>query len=339
MSKIAFFEVKPWEKNYLKKKLQKHKTIFFEEPLNNDNVEKIKDVEIISTFIYSKIDIQVIKKLKKLSMIVTRSTGTDHINLKECKKRKISVCNVPSYGSNTVAEHTFALILSISRNVHKSYVRTRRGDFSIEGLTGFDLKDKTIGIIGGGQIGMHVARIAKGFGMKTLVFDINKNMFMSEILNYKYVSLDELLRNSDIITLHTPYTKQTYHLINKENIKIIKKGAIIINTARGGLIDTDALFYALEKKIIRGAGLDAIEGEELIREENQLFHEKNNIETWMKIVRDHKIFNMENVVFTMHNAFNSKEALQKILDTTIENIEMCPGKLCKNNNLITKYVK
>jgi len=323
---VAFFELKSWEKAYLKKKLKGYSLKFFEEPLSNNNVSKAKNSDIISVFIYSKINKDILKKLPKLKIITTRSTGFDHIDLKECRKRKIITCNIPYYGENTVAEHTFALILSLSRNIHKSYVRTLRDDFSIEGLTGFDLKGKTIGIIGGGHIGLHVAKMARGFGMNVLVYDINKQNFLAEVIGFNYANLDELLKKSDIISLHVPYNNHTHHLINKNNIKKIKSGAILINTSRGGVVDTGALLYALEKKILGGAGLDVIEGEELIKEEHELLYETGNPEKWKTIVRDHKILKMDNVVFTLHNAFNSKEALIRILDTTIGNIKSYSNK-------------
>lgn len=318
--RVAFFEIKGWEKRYLRKRLKGHSIKFYSEPLSLGNAKDIKNFDIVSVFIYSKINKKILRKFPKLKLITTRSTGFDHINLKECKKRKVTVCNVPFYGENTVAEHTFGLILSLSRHIHKSYVRTLRDDFSIEGLTGFDLKGKTIGIIGGGHIGMHVARMARGFGMNVLVYDIVQHNFLAEVLGFSYVSLDELLKKSDIISLHVPYNKHTHHLINKKNIKKIKKGAILINTARGGVVDTNALLYALEKKILAGAGLDVIEGEELIKEEHQLLHETTNPEKWKTIVRNHRIFQIDNVVFTPHNAFNSQEALERILETTAQNI-------------------
>jgi len=330
MAKIAFFEIKPWEKAYLKKKLKQHNLKFFEGPISMENISTVKDCDIISVFIYSKIDAVILKKLKKLRLIATRSTGFDHINLKECKKMKITVCNVPYYGENTVAEHTFALILSLSRNIHKSYVRALKDDFSVEGLTGFDLKGKIIGIIGGGHIGLHVARMARAFGMHVRVYDVNKQNFLAEVINFKYMPFEELLKTSDIITVHVPYNKHTHHLINKSNIKKIKKGAILINTARGAIVETDALLYALEHKILGGAGLDVVEGEELIKEEHQLLHDKRNVKKWKSIVRDKKIFRMDNVVFTPHNAFNSKEALIRILDTTIKNVESGNNKNSKN---------
>jgi D-lactate dehydrogenase len=321
MENIAFFETKPWEEQYLREKLKKHKLQFVPGPANEKNISKAKGSEIISVFIYSKINADMLDRLPKLRLIATRSTGYDHIDIKECGKRKIAVCNVPYYGENTVAEHTLALMLSLSRNIHKSYVRTLKDDFSIEGLTGFDLKGKTIGIVGGGHIGLHVARTARALGMHVRVYDVNKNNFLAEVINFKYVDLDELFGESDIITLHVPYNEKTRHMINKESIKKMKKGAILINTARGGVVDTDALYEALKKGAIGGAGLDVIEGEELIKEEHQLLDGKKNPEKWKAIVRDHKIFKMDNVVFTPHNAFNSKEALMRILDTTIENIE------------------
>ncbi len=320
MAKIALFEVKASEKAYLKKRLKGHTLEFFNEPLDKKNVSKAKSADIISVFIYSVVDKAVISKLPKLKAVTTRSTGFDHIDLVECKKKKIPVCNVPYYGENTVAEHTFALILSLSRNVHKSYVRTLKDDFSIEGLQGFDLKGKTIGIIGGGHIGLHVARMAKGFGMEVLVFDMHEQNFLAEVIDFEYVQLDELLKRSHIVSFHVPYNKHTHHMINKQTLKKMKKGVILINTARGGVVDTDALLYGLKKGIVGGAGLDVIEGEELIREEHELLHKTDNPKKWKTIVRDHKIFEMDNVVFTPHNAFNSKEALNRILDVTIENI-------------------
>ncbi len=320
--KIAFFEIKGWEEKYLSERLSEHKLLFFEEPLNEKNLEKIKDCDGLSVFIYSKVGKYVLDKMPKLKIVATRSTGFDHIDVEDCKKRGINVSHVPFYGENTVAEHAFALILSLSRNIHKSYVRTLRDDFSIDGLTGFDLKGKTIGIVGGGNIGMHVARMANGFQMNVLVYDIQKNEKLAKSIGFKYAELDDLLKNSDVISLHVPYNKFTHHLINESKIGLMKKGVILINTARGGIVDTTALLWALENGIIGGLGLDVIEGEHLIQEEKQLLHESDNVEKWREIVRAHRIFRMDNVVFTPHNAFNSKEALTRILDATIDNIKL-----------------
>lgn len=319
--KIAFFEIKGWEKRYLKKRIGEHHLEFFPDPLTPENVKKIKNCEILSVFIYSKIDKHILDNLPKLKLITTRSTGYDHIDLKRCKQKKILVCNVPFYGENTVAEHTFALILSLSRNIHKSYMRTVRGDYSIEGLKGFDLKGKTLGVIGAGRIGLHVIRIAKSFGMNVLAYDVHKDDFLAEVLGFTYVSLEDLLKKSDIISLHVPYNKSTHHLINKESIKLIKKGAILINTARGGVVDTEALIEALDKGILSGAGLDVLEGEELIKEEKQLLYDPNKLQILGNLVKDHILLRKDNVVFTPHIGFYSQEALERILQTTIENIQ------------------
>src|SRR3989344_8492416 len=171
MPKIAFFETEERENPYFRAKLKGYDVAFFDHPIDEDNAAEVEDFDVISGFIYSKITKKALGKLKKVKMIATRGTGFDHIDVEECRKRKIIVCNVPTYGENTVAEHTFALILDLSRNIHKAFVRTVRDDFSIEGLKGFDLKGKTIGVIGTGHIGQHVIRIANGFEMNILAFD------------------------------------------------------------------------------------------------------------------------------------------------------------------------
>jgi D-lactate dehydrogenase len=318
--RIALFEVNEWEEKYLENKLKDHFLKFSTEPLNSENAGQIKDFDAVSVFIYSKIDEQTIKEIPTLKLVVTRSTGFDHIDLEACEKQGITVCNVPSYGENTVAEHTFALILSISRNICKSCLKRFEHDFSIEGLKGFDLKGKTIGVIGTGQIGLHVIRIAKGFGMNVIAYDVRQDRLLSEVLGFEYASLDDLLAKSDIITLHVPHIKSTHHLINKDTLKLVKKGAILINTARGAIVDTEALIEALDNKTLVGAGLDVVEGEELIKEEKQLLHESKNVEVLNSFVREHILLDKENVIFTPHIAFYSQEALERILDTTVQSI-------------------
>ncbi len=322
--KIGVFEIRDMKKTecYFSAKLKGHKIICCDTPIDSKNASKYKDCDVLSIFIYSKIDKEVLDKLPKLKLITTRSTGYDHIDLEECKKRGITVCNVPYYGENTVAEHTFALILSLSRNIHKSYVRTSKNDFSIEGLQGFDLKGKTLGIIGAGHIGLHVARMAEGFGMKVLAYDKFKNNFMSEVLHFEYAELDEVLSKSDIITIHVPSLPETRHLIDAKKIALMKNGAILINTARGDIVDTDALYKALKSGKLSGAGLDVIEGEDMIKEDKEMLYQRyhDKRDKLRQLYEDMKILHMENVVYTPHNAFNSKEAIERILDTTNENI-------------------
>jgi D-lactate dehydrogenase len=289
-------------------------------PLEDGDFKVIADSEVISPFIYSKLDAAQLAKLPKLKLIATRSTGFDHIDMAVCKQRGITVSNVPFYGENTVAEHTFALILALSRKVHEAFVRVRAGNFSLEGLRGFDLKDKTIGVVGAGRIGLHVIHIARGFGMKVLAFDVRRDNFLAEVLGFEYAEMDALLGRSDIITLHAPYNPHTHHLINRNNIGKIKRGAILINTARGGLVDTDALLQALDDGILSGAGLDVLEGEEAIYEESALLGDKVNPDLLQRAIRNHLILKKPNVVFTPHNAFNSQEALERILQTAADNI-------------------
>lgn len=319
---IAIFETKPWEELMIKKELKGQKLLFFTKPIQEIPIKKYQTANIITSFITSKIDGNIIKQLPNLKLIATRSTGFDHIDLKTAKQKRIKVVNVPTYGENTVAEHAFALILNLSRNVHKSYLRTLKKDYSIEGLKGFDLQDKTIGIIGCGHIGLHMIRIARGFAMDVLVYDINRDKFLSETLNFKYASLNELLKKSDVISLHLPYCQATHHIINQKNIKLIKPGAILINTARGGLVETEALIKAIDKKIIKGVGLDVIEEENLLLEEHHLAHrEKTNSKNLAILIKDHKLIKKDNVIYTPHIAFYSQEAVDRITKTTIENIK------------------
>ncbi|MDO8667714.1 MAG: hydroxyacid dehydrogenase [bacterium] len=339
--KISIFEIKPWEKKFFNKALKGHNLDFIKEPISLENYQSSGDCEIISVFIASKVNSEILNKLPNLKLIATRSTGFDHIDLAACKNKGVIVCNVPFYGENTVAEHAFALILTLSRNIHKSYLRTTRGDYTIEGLKGFDLRGKTLGVIGAGHIGLHLIKMGRGFDMKVLAFDSSRNDFQADVLGFKYASLEEVLKNSDIISLHVPDNPATHHLINKNNIKLIKKGAILINTARGGIVETEALIEALDKKILAGAGLDVIEGENLVMEEKHMAFDKKTAEEMMSLAKDHILFSRDNVIFTPHIAFYSEEAIRRIMEVTAENIVSFAAGSLKNtvpaeqkNNLI-----
>jgi len=319
--KIGFFELETWEKETLEKSFPKDKVILSHKKFTLKEALKYPDLEVLSVFIYSPIDEKILTKLPKLRMIATRSTGYDHIKVDACKKRNILVCNVPTYGENTVAEHTFALILALSRKIIEGHERTRGGSFEVKGLRGFDLKGKTLGVIGSGNIGRHVIRMAQGFEMNLLVYDAFPNPQTAKDLGFTYVSLEELLKKSDIITLHVPYLPQTHHLINKKSFALMKKGAYLINTSRGGIVDTDALFKALKSKKLAGAGLDVLEGECDLLEERQLVSKDFSPSCDMKtLVEDHILMGLPNVIVTPHNAFNTNEALMRILQTTITSI-------------------
>lgn len=305
---------------HMKSRLKGQSMQFVNSPLTLDNVTKAKDSEAICVFISSRVDKNILSKLPKLKLIVTRSTGFDHIDIEECKKRKIRVMNVPSYGENTVAEHAFALILTLSRHVYKSYLRTLSGNFDIEGLKGFDLNGKTLGVVGAGNIGKHVIKIGKGFGMTVVATSHSQDPALAKELGFTYVKLSELLKKSDIVTLHVPYFKENYHMIGKKELRMMKKGALLINTARGELVDTEALLWALDAGILSGAGLDVIEGEQMLKEEHSLAGSKKSSAVTKQLAENHKLIDNEKVVYTPHIAFYSQEALVRILDKTVENL-------------------
>jgi len=280
-------------------------------------------VAVLSVFINSRVTADVLARFPALGCVATRSTGFDHIDLAACAKRGIVVCNVPHYGENTVAEHTFALILSLSRNLHKAAMRTAAGNFSLEGLQGFDLKGKTLGVIGAGSIGLHVIRIARAFGMRVLACDKVQNALLAEVLDFTYTPLEELLPQVDIVTLHAPALPSTHHLIDRERLGMMKRGALLINTARGSLVDTGALLEALDDGILAGAGLDVLEGEELISEEHDLLSGRGRAATEEQLrtlLRNNLLLRRPDVIITPHSAFYSREALLRILDTTVANI-------------------
>ncbi len=319
--KIAFYELEEWERAELEKGLfAGHALHLATEPLTGKNLAAARDAEILSVFIYSALNSTALDQFPNLKLIATRSTGFDHIDLAGCRARGILVANVPSYGENTVAEHTFALILALSRNIHKAFVHTLAKDIPFKELRGFDLAGKTLGVVGAGRIGLHVIKIAKGFGMRVLAYDVRQEPLLAEVLNFRYVALEELLRASDIVSLHCPYSPRTHHLLNLDNIPRIKHGALLINTARGGLIDPAALAHALDEGILAGAGLDVLEGEELLKDERQILAQPLAQDKLRTILLNHSLLNRDNVIITPHIGFNSREAVQRILETTLENI-------------------
>jgi D-lactate dehydrogenase len=271
MARIAVFEAEGDERRGLEKALSGHDVSFFPDPLTPSSAAKAASCECLVIFIYSRVDEGVLAALPSLRLIATMSTGMDHIDLDACRRRGVEVRNVPAYGEHTVAEHTFALLLAISRKLLPSVQRARAGDFSPEGLSGFDLEGKTIGIVGTGRIGSHVARLASAFMMKTVAFAKHRDEELVRLYGVEYAdSLDELLSRSDIVTLHAPLTGETHHMINKGNIRKFRKGAVLINTARGGLVETEALLDGLREGFISYAGLDVLEEEAFIREEKEL---------------------------------------------------------------------
>ncbi len=325
--KIIFTETEQWEADYLKKGLkgEEEKGLelnFLPEKISKDNIAAIKDADIVSVFVGDKADKEIIDSLPNLKLITTRSTGFDHIDYQYANSKGIKTAYVPGYGDNTVAEFAFGLLLALSRKIYLGVDRLKEGGpFSYEGLQGFDLKGKTLGIIGTGRIGQHSIKIAKGFDMKVIACDACPNEKLTQGLDFQYVSLDDLLTQADAITIHVPYLPSTHHLINKGNISKIKKGALLINTARGAIVETAALLQALNEGILGGAGLDVLEEEGVLQDERGYALRGLGGHDSTTIFQDHVLMKMPNVLITPHNAFNTKEALQRILDTDIENIK------------------
>jgi D-lactate dehydrogenase len=324
--KIVFLESNKKYETYFREKFKKemgrHKFVFFDEELNERNIKKIINADVMVLFLGSSITKNICIRFPKLKYISTMSTGFDHIDIKACGNRGVKISNVPNYGEDTVAEHTFGLILALSRKIVDAGDKTRRDDFSLKGLEGFDLKGKTLGVIGPGNIGQNVIRIASGFQMKVIAYSPHKDLKAAKKLGFRYVSLERLLNGSDVITIHAPLVQGTRHLINMENVRKIKKGAYLINTSRGEIVETRALKYALDRGILAGAGLDVLEGEDNIKEEAELLGKNHIAENeWKTFIRNHLLLKKKNVIVTPHSAFYSKEAIERILDTTVENVK------------------
>jgi len=325
MSKIVFFEICEKEKEVLKPFLKDLEISFIDQKLNKENITLAQEAEIVSVFVNSEINREIIDLLPNLKFITTRSTGYDHIDVEYCNLKNIKVANVPAYGSKTVAEFTFSLILALSRKIFDAVLRTKKeNNFSIHDLEGFDLNNKILGVVGTGRIGKNVIKIAQGFNMQVIACDLHPDLNFAQEYNFKYKNLDEVLSEADIITLHAPFCKENYHLINKEKISKMKKGVFLINTARGELIDTEALIWGLKEKIITGAGLDVLEGERTLKEEISMLSvtEKNKrIEDYKILLENHILNTMPNVIVTPHIAFYSREAAVEIIRVTEENIK------------------
>lgn len=284
---------------------------FMDSVLNKDKIpassERAAGFDIAGVFMDSSVTAEVIAALPELKFITTLSTGFDHIDLAAAAARGIPVSSVPAYGENTVAEFAFALILALSRKIAEASARVKiEHRFATDGLTGFDLAGKTLGIVGTGRIGKHAARMAKGFDMKIIAYDVFHDDAFARELDIEYVSLEDLLKKSDVITIHAPHLPSTHHLINAGNVGSIKRGAILVNTARGGIVETAALVGALKSGQLGGVGLDVLEEEAAMK--------AGNMDVAAELIA------LPNAILTPHNAFNTYEAFIRILDTTIDNI-------------------
>lgn len=301
-----------------------HELLFQRGPVTPSTIPaEAGEVELLTVFVDSVINAEVLAQFPQLKLVATRSTGFDHIDLATCKERGIVVSNVPTYGANTVAEHAFALLLSLSKRVFDGYEQVREGrGFNPHSLRGFDLMGKTIGIVGTGNIGRNAVAIAKGFSMKVLAFDVHPDQAYADEMGIRYTSLEELLEQSDVVSLHVPYIEATHHLINCDTIELMKPGSVLINTARGPIVETKALVHALKTGRLRGAGLDVLEEEGAVHDEAAFLEQaQGNPENIETMLANHILIDHPQVIVTPHSAFNTDEALARISDTSIANIK------------------
>ncbi|MBQ0162788.1 MAG: 2-hydroxyacid dehydrogenase [Treponema sp.] len=330
--RIAFYDAHKYEKKIFDEMNEKfrHDITYFDFQLNENTCMTAKDFDVVCVFVNDTLNDTVIKQLKEfnIKMIALRCSGFNNIDLDSASKNGITVVRVPSYSPHAIAEHTIGLMLSLLRKLPQAYVRTRGANFSLEGLIGRELFEKTIGIIGTGQIGKVTAEILKGFGCNIMLYDIYQDHKWADKNGFFYYPLQEVLQSSDIITLHCPLTDQTKHLINFGSVNLLKKNCIIINTSRGALIETTALIKALKLKKIAGAALDVYE------EENTFF-----FTDWSdEILNDDtlaRLLTFPNVIITSHQAFLTEEALKAIATTTLKNISDFDKKETLSNIVLT----
>lgn len=333
LSKIYFVGTCEDEQQRFHELLPKKELVFL------SRLEKLPtDATILSISIGERITADYLTRHPTLQLIATRTTSLDHVDIEACKKRNIEVRNVQDYGENTVAEHVFALLLAVTRNLRSCYHAVRTGRINKEDLRGHDLFGKTLGVIGCGRVGLHVIRVAQGFRMKVLGHDKHPHPFYTELLNFSYSSLETLFAESDIITLHVPLNDQTRHIINKDTLRLCKPGMILINTARGALLEMESVVEALNSEKLLGLGLDVLEDESvfyggathiLSRQISDRVREANDerggqpsvrLDEIRAVVRDHRVMQHPRVVFTPHTAYMSFESLHHICGLTARNI-------------------
>lgn len=314
--KIAFFDTKPYDKPSFERHGAMHGIEFkyFETKLNEDTAELAHGFDGVCVFVNDTVNAAVIDKLCKAGVkaVALRCAGFNNVDIKHASGR-IHVLRVPAYSPYAVAEHAMALLLTSIRRIHKAYIRSRDFNFSLAGLTGFDLHGKTVGVIGTGKIGKVFVDICLGFGMRVFAYDKFPSNELDNGDTVRYVGLDEVLMNSDIISLHCPLTEETHHLINAQAIEKCKKGVVLINTSRGALVDAEALLDGIKSRKVGAACLDVYE------EESDLFFEDNS----GHILEDDtlaRLISMPNVIVTSHQAFLTEDALENIAQTTVRNL-------------------
>ncbi|MDP3921152.1 MAG: 2-hydroxyacid dehydrogenase [Candidatus Omnitrophota bacterium] len=329
--KVAVFSTKPYDREYLKEanQIYRYKLDLFEPHLSVKTCKLAFGYEVVCAFVNDCLDAAVLEELSRngTRLIVLRSAGFNHVDIKAAEKLDITVARVPAYSPHGVAEHAVALILALNRKIYRAYNRVREGNFSLDGLIGFELCGQTAGVLGTGKIGSVFIKIMQGFGVNVIAYDPVQNPDIA----VEYVALDELFSRSDIISLHLPLTPATKHLINKQTIQSMKKGVMLINTSRGGLIDTPALISGLKSGAIGYVGLDVYE------EESDIFFEDLS----SQIIQDDifaRLLTFPNVVVTGHQAFFTRNALKAIAETTLRNIRGFQDRNIPKSNLVTSQL-
>jgi D-lactate dehydrogenase len=326
--RIAVFSTKPYDKEFLNQANQdyKHELTFFKPHLTLETMPLAQGFPAVCVFVNDQLDASILERLHEQGtrLIALRCAGYNNVDLETAQKLGIMVVRVPAYSPYAVAEHAVGLMLDLNRKIHRAYNRVREGNFALDGLLGFDMHGKTVGIIGTGQIGQVVANILNGFGCRLLAYDLYPNPALETSHALQYVSLEQLFSESDIISLHCPLTPETHHIINTEAIAQMKPGVMLINTSRGGVIDTKAVIAGLKACKIGALGLDVYEGE------SDLFFEDLSC----KVIEDDtftRLLTFPNVIITGHQAFFTQEALASIAKTTLENITAFEQqKACQN---------
>lgn len=333
--KIVYFDVETYEEEFLTNNNENRFTYYLvPNPLNELTPvdEKYIDADVISVFTTSRVTREVLQQFKNLKLIALRSVGFNHIDLEYCRENNITVETSPNYGNITVAEFALALMLDVCRKVTVSYFEYKNARVCPKTLIGTELCGKTVGIIGLGAIGSAFAKICHGLNMNILGFDIFEKEEMKQMYGVSYTDFDTLLRESDFISIHAPLTEKNYHMFDSESFAKMKHSAIIINTGRGEIIDTQALYNALVSKQIAGAGLDVLENEEMISDIDYMTG-INRVDklTLQQTIINTRLFQLDNVIITPHTAYNTKEAIQRILSTTMDNISKFSQGIIQNN--------
>jgi D-lactate dehydrogenase len=332
--KVAVFSTKPYDEEFLRQSNLHYRfdLTFFEEHLTEITAPLAAPYDVICAFVNDELNDRVLHHLFMvgIKLVALRSAGFNNVDLIAAQNLGITVMRVPAYSPHSIAEHTVGLILALNRKIHRAYARVREGNFSLNGLLGFDLYGHTVGIVGTGRIGCLVGKILAGFGCNILAYDIVQNETCLN-LGFEYVTLDELFTSSDIISLHCPLTPETRHLINSENINRMKDGVMLINTSRGALIDTPAVIEGLKTQKIAYLGLDVYE------EEADLFYQDLSDQ----LIKDDvfaRLLTIPNVIITGHQAFFTKQALKNIADTTLANIFAFANGQESGNEVKPEYV-